>query len=101
MFGLKKRLAGAMLALGVAAVGTAIVAAPASAVPAADPAPQCGYYVSDGYSWYNHCGSGNAYIQIDQVLGHYEQCVGPGSTLLRKNDGGLYAITNAFYLRPC
>lgn len=94
MIGLKKRLTGAALALGIVASG-AVIAAPAAQ------AATCGYYSSGGYSYYNHCGSGNAYIQIDQVVGNYEQCVGPGTTLLRKNDGGIYQITNAFYLRSC
>jgi hypothetical protein len=88
----------------VGAVGAATmlgVAALAVVAPAASAAP-CGYYKTADYDMYNHCGPGNAYLQIDQVVGNYFQCVGPGNTILRPpGDYGIWEITNAFYLRRC
>lgn len=89
--------------IAVAASALALVGGMSLAVPtAASAADPCGYFKQDGYDKYNHCGSDNAYIQIDQVVGNYSQCVGPGTTILR-NPGnyGIYSITNAFYLRSC
>lgn len=93
---LKKKITMAGLALALVAGGA--VVAPTAAM-AADP---CGYFVSAGYYKYNHCGSGNAYIQVDQVVGNYQTCVGPGTTIIR-NPGnyGVFTPTNAFYLRAC
>jgi hypothetical protein len=96
---LKSKTAKRVGAVGVAAMlGIAGLAAVA---PAASAAP-CGYYKSADYDMYNHCGSGNAYLQVDQVVGNYGQCVGQGLTILRPpGDYGIYEITNAFYLRGC
>ena len=88
----------------VGAVGAATVLGIAAFVvtaPAASAAP-CGYYKTSDYDMYNHCGTRNAYLQIDQVVGNYFQCVGPGNTILRPpGDYGIWEITNAFHLRGC
>lgn len=94
MKSIKKILISGVSIAGLALAGLGITTSPAQAVT-------CGYYSHGGYSYYNHCGSQKAYIQVDQVVGSYGQCVLPGTTLLRKNDGGLWQITNAFYLRGC
>ena len=94
MKSIRKILASGVAAAGLAVASLGVTTSPAQAAP-------CGYYSYGGYSYYNHCGSQNAYIQVDQVVGNYGQCVAPGVTLLRKNDGGPWQITNAFYLRGC
>lgn len=92
---LKKTIVSVLVTLGF------IISIFGFSAPAANAANPCGFFSYNGYSYYNHCGKYNAYIQVDQVIGKYTMCVAPGTTLLRKNDGGLYQITNAFYLRNC
>lgn len=65
--------------------------APATAAP-------CGYY-NHGLPSYNHCGNTKVKIRIDNIFGHYTQCVGPGVTILDIPMGN--RVKNAYYIGLC
>lgn len=77
-------------ALALTAVGF-VGAAPASAAP-------CGYY-NNGLPRYNHCGSGNVKIRVDNLFGYETWCVGPGVTTLGIPMGN--RVKNAYYIGSC
>ncbi|MFB9904293.1 DUF6355 family natural product biosynthesis protein [Allokutzneria oryzae] len=70
------------------AAAMSLTALPASGAPVGDVAKleKCGFDRKGTpavQAWYNHCGSGSVWIQVDHFVGDNTfQCVGPGLTLL-------------------
>lgn len=75
-------------------------------------ASSCGYYREQSVTpfgqsatthLYNHCGSGNVKIRIDNEAGFNTKCVGPGVTRLGTDTPGFFHnyITNAYYVGKC
>ncbi|MEE2050146.1 DUF6355 family natural product biosynthesis protein [Nocardiopsis tropica] len=90
--------------VGLMATGLFATATPASAetVQQDTPSPSavCGYYETTATAWYEHCGSGRIWIEVDfsGLRGNELRCVGPGRTDL----GGARAVNNAWYVgRTC
>ncbi|MFB9904194.1 DUF6355 family natural product biosynthesis protein [Allokutzneria oryzae] len=93
-------IAGAVTALaaGTATAGAAPATEVAQVKASADP---CGWFVSWGTGYYNHCGPTNVVIYVDRTniggFKDYEKCVPPGTTRL----GPWPDWKGAWYLRPC
>ncbi|MFD0887560.1 DUF6355 family natural product biosynthesis protein [Streptosporangium algeriense] len=97
---MRKRI---LTAIGGTLAALALTTAPASAGTGATAEAgvlACGWDPRGAVAYYNHCGSSDpVLIRVERTFDRpgYDQCVGPGSTLL----GMLYDIKYAWAKGPC